>query len=101
MVVGKDSPSTLLRVNSRVVRVRQRDRALRVRELAHGAEGVSQEVIGGGVHLGNSTNTVEVLVRPVVEELGETCVAASSLSALNRPSEVIEECARRRGAPTN
>lgn len=40
MVVGKDSLSTRLGGNSWFIRVRQRDRALRVRELARGAEGV-------------------------------------------------------------
>lgn len=39
--MGEDFSSTRLGGNSWVVRVRQRDRALRVRELARGAEGVS------------------------------------------------------------
>lgn len=57
MVVGKDSLSTRLGGNSWFIRVRQRDRALRVRELARGAEGISQKVSSdqcGCVHLGYS-----------------------------------------------
>ena len=57
-----------------LVRVREGDLFLSVRELAYASQSITKEIFGGCVHLGDSTSAVEVLVCSIVQDLGETCV---------------------------